>query len=774
MFLFFSPAMAQQELAISGVILDSLNQPVDGATITLFPDNKVYKTNEDGFFQFHKLQTGRYDLNVSSLNYQTYQETLDLGKDGQHIEIKLCNQPQLIEKVEVNGKVLPVDNLLRSENAAMPVKVITRREIEAMGSRRLDEVLKEQTGVAVVNDVSGGSRASGVQIQGFSSNYIMVLIDGQPLLGRNNGNFDLSRISVSNINRIEIIKGATSSLYGSDALGGTVNIITKHGTQKQQINASLLYGSLNTVDATVEGEAPFADKKGSLVVTGNYYGTDGYNTGKSFTSKGSTIAPYDNYSLQGRGRYHLNKKGTIGFSARFAQRNSTLVNRWSDEHMLQDEQKDRDVQISGNYDHHFDSGVRSMTRYFFTRYHTEMQAEWLRQNSLISTEKFGQKTHRLEQQFSYAPTADYKVTGGIGGSIETMDAEDLNEKHSLQTAFAYLQSEWVPLPKARTTFGLRYDITNTYNGQVSPSLGIEYELTPHITAKAGAGAGFKAPDYKMLYQAFYNPSANYMIVGADKIRETIEAMKNSDELSSVNEYMLNLSAHNLKAENNMSGNLGFVWKPSAKTNAEFSTFYHKIKNQIHTVSVATGTNVNQVYTYRNLPKVVNKGFEVSVSRHLPLNISLSAGYQYLVAKDLSVLDSIRADKYPYNKLIINPATGESRRPTVKDYWGLEDRSRHMFNLKILYEYTPWDLNINLRANIRGKYPFQEITTNQFIDKYDAFVPAHTLLNMTIEKKVWDRRLTLRLVADNMLNYTHQYLLGQPGRMVLGGISYKIL
>src|SRR5699024_11493762 len=83
----------------------------------------------------------------------------------------------------------------------------------------------------------------------------------------------------------------------------------------------------------------------------------GYNTGKSFTSKGSTIAPYDNYSLQGRGRCHLNKKGTIGFSARFAQRNSTLVNRWSDEHMLQDEQKDRDVQISGNYDHHFDSGV---------------------------------------------------------------------------------------------------------------------------------------------------------------------------------------------------------------------------------------------------------------------------------------------------------------------------------------------------------------------------------------------------------------------------------
>src|SRR5699024_12789663 len=105
------------------------------------------------------------------------------------------------------------------------------------------------------------------------------------------------------------------------------------------------------------------------------------------------------------------------FSARFAQRNSTLVNRWSDEHMLQDEQKDRDVQISGNYDHHFDSGVRSMTRYFFTRYHTEMQAEWLRQNSLISTEKFGQKTHRLEQPVAYVHTEEYTVLEGIRVSI---------------------------------------------------------------------------------------------------------------------------------------------------------------------------------------------------------------------------------------------------------------------------------------------------------------------------------------------------------------------
>ena len=766
--------MAQHKSAISGVIYDHVGKPIQGLTIRLSPGEHSYISDENGFFHFDQLNSGKYFLGISSISYIHYEEALELNGKKRHIEITLKEKSQEIEEIKVNGKRMPVDNLVKSENAAMPIKVITRKEIESMGSRRLDEVLKEQTGVAVVNDVSSGSRASGIQVQGFSSNYIMVLIDGQPLLGRNNGNFDLSRISVSNIDRIEIIKGATSSLYGSDALGGTVNIITKHGSQKKQMDASLLYGSLSTVDATLEAETPFADNKGSLVLSGNYYGTDGHQSSNALLSQGGTVAPYDNYSVQGRGRYHTSDKSILSFSGRFAQRNSTMVNGWRDDLMLKDKQLDRDIQLSGNYDRRYNSGVRSMTRYFFTHYFTEMEAEWLRHNSLISTEKFGQRTHRLEQQVSYAPTNDYKVTGGIGGSIETMDAEDLDEKHSLQSAFAYLQSEWKPFDNARTTLGLRYDITNTYSGQLSPSLGFEYEITPTFTTKIGAGSGFKAPDYKMLYQAFYNPSANYMIVGADKIQETIEAMKKNDELSNVNKYMLGLSSKNLKAENNISTHAGFLWQPSLKSHLEFSIFYHKIKNQIHTVSVASGTNVSQVYTYRNLPEVVNKGFEFSINQQLPLNLSFSAGYQYLIAKDLSVMDSIRNDVFPYNKLIINPKTGESRRPTTKDYWGLEDRSRHMFNFKIGYEYKPWDLNLSVRANIRGKYPFQEITTNQFIDEYDAFVPVHTLLNATLEKKIWDRRLTLRLVADNILGYTHQYLLGQPGRVVLGGLSYRIL
>ncbi|WP_317164336.1 TonB-dependent receptor [Sphingobacterium sp. SGG-5] len=757
---------------MSGFVLDSLQQPVVQASVILSPDNRVYHTDRQGHFLFDKLYAGTYHIMTRALGYQDSTWTVDLESTTRNLNLIVRHEEQQIEAVEVYGQGGAVDNLIKAENAAMPVKVITQRDIELMGSRRLDEVLKEQTGVAVVNDIAAGSRAVGVQIQGFSSAYVMVLVDGQPMLGRNSGNFDLSRISVTNIERIEIIKGATSCLYGSDALGGAINIITKHGAIAPQLHASLLYGSLHIVDATLEGETPFANQRGSVVVSGNYYRTDGFNTNSKYMSDGTTVPPYSNYSVQGRSRYRTSKEGTIGITARYAARQSTMVNDWSNNIVNEDRQQDQDFNLSASYDHRFHSGLRSMSRYYYTRYQTHITAEWIHQNALIGVEKFGQQVHRLEQQFAYSPKENLKLTGGVGGSIETMDDTNLDSKHGLQTAFAYVQKEWKPIDPIRTTIGLRYDYTNVYHGQFSPSLGVQYFASPTLTLKAGSGMGFKAPDYKMRYQVFYNPAANYMVVGTDRVRDVIEAMENTGELSSRNAYMLNLAAGNLKAESSWSNNLGLDWIPTPKIRSEFSIFYHRISDQIHSIGVGQGTQIGQIYTYRNLPKAVNKGFELSTSYQLTKNLELTMGYQFLIAKDLSVLDSIRAGNYPYNKLIINPTTGDSWSPTVNDYWGIEDRSRHMVNLKALYEYKPWNMTFNVRANIRGRYPFQETTTNQFIDKYDAFVPDHTLLNLTVEKRLWKNKLILRLIADNILDFTHEYMPGQPGRIILGGLSYR--
>ncbi|WDF70774.1 TonB-dependent receptor [Sphingobacterium oryzagri] len=773
--IFFLPALlqAQERSKISGYVVDARKQAVNEAVITLLPDNQVYKTDRTGRFSFENLYVGVYQIAIQRAGFQQQTITVDLQSDTV-VNILLEAQSQEIEAVQINGQVTAVDNLIKAENAAMPVKVITRREIELMGSRRLDEVMKEQTGVAVVNDVSGGSRAIGVQMQGFSSNYVMVLVDGQPMLGRNNGNFDLSRISVTNIERIEIIKGASSCLYGSDALGGAINIVTRHGAISPQAQATLLYGSLNIVDATIEAETPFANQRGTFVASGNYYRTDGFNTdGQYLTGGSTTVPPYQNYSFQGRGRYRLSKNGTIGLTARFAARQSQMTNAWSDALTLDDQQQDQDINLGFSYDQQFSARFRSMSRYYFSRNHTEMRAQWLQEGILASAEAFGQQVHRIEQQFAYSAATSLKFTGGLGGSIEQMDNQDLDGERALYTAFGYLQTEWRPVERLLSTLGLRYDYTNVYDGRLSPSLGLQYQITPQLLVKGGVGAGFKAPDYKMRYQVFYNPAANYLVIGADRVAEVIQTMDANGELSYRNTYMVNLVDGNLKAETSLSNNLGFVWNPNTRWQAEVSLFYHRINNQINTVSVGNGTTISQLYSYRNLPKAVNKGFELSLNYQATKDLALSAGYQYLVAKDLAVGDSIRAGNYPYN-YYSNPTTGEHRQSQPGDYWGIEDRSRHMLNLKALYTFVPWQMNINLRANIRGKYPFQDTNGNQFIDDADAFVPLHTLINLTVEKQLFNNKLTCRLIADNLLDFTNRNMLGQPGRIMMAGLSYRWL
>ncbi|MCD8445589.1 TonB-dependent receptor plug domain-containing protein, partial [Tenacibaculum finnmarkense] len=106
----------------------------------------------------------------------------------------------------------------------MPVTLISKEQLQKSGAVRLKDILLEQTGITLVSDFGG---SQGVQIQGVAADYTLILIDGVPVVGRASGNIDLSRLSVNNIKQIEIVKGPSSSLYGSEAIGGVINIITE-------------------------------------------------------------------------------------------------------------------------------------------------------------------------------------------------------------------------------------------------------------------------------------------------------------------------------------------------------------------------------------------------------------------------------------------------------------------------------------------------------------------------------------------------------------------
>lgn len=777
LFLFLSTnnkLFAQDYASLKGSVTDVTGKPLQGATVRLAPDGHTVQTDARGNFLFNKIFAGNYQLTVSMVGKINHQMQVKVNETNiTALKITLTDDQQYLNEVAVAGNRAAPDNLIKMERSAMPVIVIDRRTIELMGSRRLDEVLKEQTGIAIVNNIGGGARSVGVQMQGFSSEYIMILIDGQPMVGRNSGNFDLSRISVSNIERIEIIKGASSCLFGSEALGGAINIVTRYGALQPQALASVNYGSLNIADITLEGETPFDNQRGSANLSANYYRTDGFNTNPKYIQLGTTAPPYDNYALQGRMRYRITPNSTVGFSGRYGLRKSFMTKDFGLGIISNDSQDEQDINLSLTFDHQSGSGLRSMSRYYFTNFRSDQSVAWQQSNTTVTKDVFAQNLHRFEQQFAYGFSNTLKFTGGLGGSVETMNDVSLTNPGTISSGFAFIQGDWQLNEKIGLVGGLRYDLTNAYGSKLNPSIGVQYKIIPKLTFKAGLGTGFKAPDFKSRYLVFYNPTANYLVIGNEVLRQTLTQLQNQGQISEIRQYLLNQLDKNLQPEKSTSVNLSLAWQPKENIKIETGVFHHSLQNQINSIQVATGSGNRNIYTYQNLPKAVNKGIDVSLSISPLKNLEIGAGYQYLIAKDLSVIDSIKAGHYPYNQNIHDPATGNSYAPTTADYWGIENRSRHMVNVKAFYNYRPWDASINLRVNYRDKYPFGDRNGNQFIDRYDTFVNGFFMFNAAFEKKLMKQHFSIRLTADNIFNYTDRLMPGQPGRVFLLGLTYRL-
>ena len=221
----------------------------------------------------------------------------------------------LIDSAKVNQLENVIVTATRTErkiaSLPLPTSVITSATIQKAGITRLNEILSEQTGLTMVPDFGG---VEGIQIQGLDSTYTLILIDGVPLVGRSAGTLDLSRVSVGNIDRIEIVKGASSSLYGSEALAGVINIITKK-PQKDSFSGNVAFrlATFNTID----NNANFVWKKQKIGGSffSNYFASDGYDLDSK--NELQTVEKYANTTFQPKGYYDFSDNLKLVASARF-------------------------------------------------------------------------------------------------------------------------------------------------------------------------------------------------------------------------------------------------------------------------------------------------------------------------------------------------------------------------------------------------------------------------------------------------------------------------
>ena len=193
----------------------------------------------------------------------------------------------------------------------IPIMIISEKEIKEFGSSKLYDVIKRQTGIVSVTTKTG---TEGLQMQGLDASNTTILLDGFPIIVRSFGALDLNRISLVDIEKIEVIKGASSSLYGSDALGGVINLVSK-----KKINdgistiLSLKDATHNTTNASLINQY----KKGSLQLSNSidYYTSDGYDLIHS--DKLNTVNPFFNYSISSNLKYDISDKFLLNTNARF-------------------------------------------------------------------------------------------------------------------------------------------------------------------------------------------------------------------------------------------------------------------------------------------------------------------------------------------------------------------------------------------------------------------------------------------------------------------------
>lgn len=661
----------------------------------------------------------------------------------------------------------------------MPVSLIPKNQIKTMGSLRLNDVLTEQTGLVVVPQVN--AQGNGIQIQGFNPDYTLILIDGEPIIGRYTGSLELSRIAIGNIKQIEIVKGPSSSLYGSDALAGVINIITDRPTGIRT-NASIRYGTNNTLD--VNGDVAFTKKKWGVYVYGNRYHTDGYDL--SPQNFGKTVSPFTNYTFNSKLTYQFNPSTDISVAARFF--NEDQVFRFEVESngsriRTAGNGNTRDWNFNPVLTHRFSDKLKVITRFYSTHYQTETKLNLETDGSPYYQDDFNQSFTRPELNAEYFFNDRNILTIG-GGYIKEMVQTSRygdEEKRYQETSYGFFQHEWLPQEKLSVIAGGRYDYNTIYGGQFSPKLSSRYELNKKVTFKISGGVGFKAPDFRQLYFNFNNSAGGgYSVLGTEV---AIDRLAELDAAGQIQTYLFDPNRlGDLQAERSISVNAGANVELFPSLKMDLNIFHNSINNLIETQAVAITTSGQSIYSYRNILRAYTQGVESNFSYPVAKHLSLSVGYQLLFAKDKDIAEAVKAGDVYWR----DPNTLATRRLKPGEYFGLYNRSRHMGNIKLFYDHKPSGWEGSLRVIYRGKYGIGDIrgniqgetippsdrNSNSILDRYDDFVDGYALVNISVAKTI-KKLIRVQLGVDNVFDHTEPVAIPNlPGRLVYTSVSYS--
>lgn len=746
-------------------VVDKSGEPISHVRIQTPLLKRNFFTSYKGTATIPNINVKSINVRLSHIGYKLIDTTLDCGT-AHAFSITLADTA-----ISSEGVVVTATRMARAvDELPIPALVLSSKEIEAQGNRNLTEVLTDQAGLQVVSVVG---RGAGIQLQGLDPEYTLILVDGNPTIGRTSGVVNLDRFVSQNIEKVEIVKGPSSSQYGSNALAGVINIVTKKPSEGIKGNIGAKYASYNSanLDGSILWAAP--ESKYSISLFGSAAKTDGFKrvfapnqikeqpeNAAYTTTLDFSWRPWSNTDLSAGLRYNISV-----YDYYFSDSDSRNVKEagtiW-------------DLNASLGLRHKFNSETSIEAKSYFAKYKSFYEDTERATGAFLSDYSFIESIMRGEFIATSTMLSGHNITLGGGVSYEGIESESVDgEKKNTHVAYTYLQDDWYPFNHFNIVASLRYDAHQDFADNLSPKLAIACNPWEWFTFRASVGSGFKAPTSEQLYLNWSNPTSGYSVFGVVNIRSAIEQLESRGEIvpGSVDFSAIKM----LTPERSISFDFGWslIWGSVFEMRANF--FANQINDMILYQPIAQKVTGENVWTYFNLNSAYTRGIETKLRFSPPseriglpewMNLSLDINYQYLVSGDEAKLDSIRAGKVGYVD-----GHGNYHRTTESEYGGLVGRAEHSGLCRLAADIPEQGLNFSFRANFRSKYGYFDYNGNGVIDESKEYAPGYVLMNTTINKR-FAFGLTASAGIDNIADKVDYRMLAiNPGRTFFVGLKY---
>lgn len=620
--------------SIQGVVRDAATGEHLPFVNVLRSDGGGTATNGDGVFEMKGLSPGSYILSASYVGYRE-----EVTKDVEVVAGKTTTIAFELEPVAILGDEAIVTATRMPQAAKLApasVALITSQQIKEKNITTFDQAFDEVPGVVV-------TRASNANVQAFSirgasevagggiGNRVLLLIDGRPALSPESAGALWNLVPLNSIERIEVVKGAYSSLYGSSAMGGVVNVITRKPTASPSTKLHLNYGfyekqAVNLGEVgyrdfyTVEANHSRSYKRFSYLLDGGWKHNAGHRQKSAF----------DLYNFYGKGTWALNGNRHLQITLNANRIHNDTPATWLSfkqpyavaEHRKDDYQTRREVNADFYYYAIPSAKVKYSTRIFYYQNNSQYSFDNDPENDSTNVNKGKQvvaKSSILAQRLGSVSQVDlffndrHAFVMGVDLNMDhVVGLPDtvLYGRHEAVNMGAYAQDEWSVAKHLTATVGARVDnyriLGEFHETNVSPKLALLYQPSKDWGVRA------------LLAQAFRNPA----------MAERFIKFEQGGGLS----FEPNPS---LKSEKlTLSAELGVKWSLKNRSSFDVAVFYNKYKDLISFLQVSKPLEPLR-YRVINLKEAVMQGFEIAYVRQIEKKGRLNISYTYLDARDVS-------------------------------------------------------------------------------------------------------------------------------------------